>query len=175
MKSLYLFLSFLCCFSLQLLATEVEPNDNAAQANPFTLNSTETGVMTGADVDWFSITVGSDGRLSVQLTSTSSAAIGVSIIGSDGTTVLANATTTGPPATISTIVAPGTYYVKAYPVYGDARSNGSYTLSNQLDGVSETEPNGTPATADILPLNGFRTGYAAGHDPEQYLCLSQNL
>ncbi|MEO5893194.1 MAG: T9SS type A sorting domain-containing protein [Ferruginibacter sp.] len=153
-------LPLLLCYFFQIVSTNAH-----AQGGPLPLNSSVNGNLTSATADVWDITTTSDGLLRLTFSTVSPADLYVSLFDNDGTTLIA-----GPLESFnsSTVVlnadglAAGNYHVKITP-YNAAY--GTYTLADSLfisPLAKDIEPNGTTATALVLPQNGKKTGHI-GH------------
>jgi hypothetical protein len=162
------------------IANDPEPNNDRASALSLPLNGNSTGHVGyyynnhRDSVDWYKVTTTADGLLRVYLqtdsgsiystTGTNPLDVNVGLYDNDGTTQLGFVEVFngyGPAAGLITAdgLAPGTYYIKIQPFATTEFAN--YTLSDSLFTASlanDAEPNGTAATAIVLPLNGSKTG-----------------
>jgi hypothetical protein len=135
---------------------ESEPNDSAATADPASTGDLFNGaIASGADVDYVSITVPAGTHIIAQLRVDDATDLQLSVIGSNGTSVLKTDDDAEPGQAWSQLTwifdLTGTYYLR---VEGSSGGTGSYTLSIQLssDGqfILESEPNSLPGTADPI-------------------------
>ncbi len=155
---LFIFCGFL---SLTAKAYETEPNNSRAQANTLALNGTNSGkIDASGDEDWWKVTTTGDGRLDISLTVSNAFYTWVYLYDNNGTELL-NSGYTISTFTLSTDgLAAGTYYIKLIPYYIGQLP--AYTISNALvvpAQANDVEPNGTRASAKVLPLNGTKTGH----------------
>lgn len=142
-------------------AAETEPNDNKTQANTLILGGSQTGTAALTNEDWFAVTTTVDGQLNMSITSNNGEYVYCYLYDNNGTTLVGGGSYTNNTYNFSVDgLAPGTYYVRIYALYG----NGSptYTVSNTfttIAQVNDVEPNGTRAQAKTLPVNGSKTGH----------------
>ena len=145
-----------------LMAAETEPNNNKATANTLALNGNNTGAIAVAgDEDWFAITTNADGKLSVTATISNGLTLRCYIYDNDGTTLINSGYSSNAVVVASDGLAAGTYYVKLVAYY--AAQTPAYTISNTLTlpaQANDAEPNDSRAQANVLPLNGQKTGHA---------------
>ena len=160
------------------LAIDAEPNGTSAAAVTLPLNGSNTGHVgyyynnLRDTTDWYKVTATTDGLLKIYLSSSRSSIYSVNpldvnlyIYDNDGTTQLGfkEVFNGSGPATDSITVdglAPGTYYIKVQPFSTNEFAN--YTISNNLFTpplANDAEPNGSVASAVILPVNGSMTGH----------------
>ena len=143
-----------------LLFTALQSN---AQGGTLALNNSVNGNLTSATPDVWDITTTSDGLLRLTFTTVSPADLYVTLYDNDGTTALSAQTESFNNSTVTVIVdglAPGTYHAKIIPF---GTSFGAYTLADSLFTTplaNDAEPNGTTASAVVLPQNGSKTGHA---------------
>ena len=165
------------------LLAETEPNDTTATANAL---AGSEAVVYGtidpfADVDYFSFTANAGDRVSVatmtQFSNSGSTDTDVSIIASDGTTVLENDNDSGSFSTLSSAIsgtvipAAGTYYI-----WVDGRSTTTpitpYHLHLRVLGgtpTAEVEPNNDTLTATPVAASGWMSGtITATTDPDLF-------
>lgn len=156
--SLFIFCGFL---SLTAKAYETEPNNTRAQANTLALNGTNSGkIGVSGDEDWWKVTTTGDGRLDISLTVSNSLYTWVYLYDNNGIALLNSGYTSSAFTLPTDGLAAGTYYIKIIPYYGGQLPE--YTVSNALilpAQANDVEPNGTRATAKVLPLNGSKTGH----------------
>ncbi|HRI19635.1 MAG TPA: pre-peptidase C-terminal domain-containing protein [Panacibacter sp.] len=141
-------------------ATETEPNNTKATANVLTLNGSNTGAITAADEDWWSVTTTGDGQLDATIVISNALLMWCQIYDNDGTTLLAQGYTSGTATVSKDGLAAGTYYLRVYAYYSGQLP--AYTISNALTvpaQINDAEPNGSRALAKTLPLNNSRTGH----------------
>ncbi|NQU87089.1 MAG: hypothetical protein HQ541_15135, partial [Mariniphaga sp.] len=157
---LILFVLFFTSFNL--FAQENEPNNTAANANNFGLNSTITAYI-GTDndaFDWFSITIPEEGSLKVKSTSAENDYYYINLIDVDAERILSSATvSSGETDSISRInLQAGTYYVQ---VAKSGSYVGTYTLRNTFTPAllnNDSEPNDKVEEAKVLAINSSTTG-----------------
>ncbi len=164
------------------LANDVEPNGSAATAVTLPVNGGKTGNVgyyynhIRDTTDWYKITTTADGLLRLYLTTDSGSVysttssnpldVNLTLYDNDGTTQLGFIEVYNGSAGTSNLIttdglAPGTYYIKVQPYSTNEFAN--YKLSDSLfltRYVSDSEYNGTPATALIAPIN---TSNLKGH------------
>ena len=141
-------------------ATETEPNNTKATANLLALNGSNTGAITAADEDWWSVTTTGDGKLDVTIAISNGLNMWCQIYDNDGVIVLSSGFTAATTTVSKDGLAAGTYYLRVYPFYSGQLP--AYTISNTLTvpaQANDAEPNGTKAQAKTLPLNNSRTGH----------------
>ena len=149
-------LTFFTCFLLAF-ATNVR-----GQGGTLPLNGSVNGDLTSATPDVWNITTNADGLLRLTFTTVSPADLYVTLFDNDGNTALSSQTESYNNSTVTVTVdglAPGTYHAKIIPF---STSFGNYTLADSLFTsaiANDAEPNGTAASADVLPLNGTKTGH----------------
>ena len=126
-------------------------------------------------IDWYKVTTTQDGLLRVYLTTDSASIysttatnpldVNVTLYDNDGITqegAVEVFNGYGPATAFITKdgLAPGTYYIKIQPYSTTEFAN--YKISDTLfttSQVNDAEPNGTRATAVVLPQNGSKTGH----------------
>jgi hypothetical protein len=158
--------------------TDAEPNGNRSLALTIPLNGSASGHLgyyynnNRDTADWYKVTTTADGLLRVYLTSARGGVysnntldVNVTLYDNDGTTQLGfmevfNAN--GPASNIITTdgLAPGTYYLKVQPFSTSEFAN--YTISDSLllpIITTDAEPNGTAATAVVIPPNVATSGH----------------
>ena len=164
-----------------LLANDAEPNGTAATAVVLPVNSSKTGHVGHYDnnqrdtADWYKVTTTADGLLRVYLTTARSTIystnitnpldVVITLYDNNGTTQLGYVEVFngyGPATNMITTdgLAPGTYYIKVQPF--STAEFADYTITDSLfipALASDAEPNGTTATATILPVNSSKTGH----------------
>ncbi len=141
-------------------ATESEPNNTKATANTLALNGSNTGDITAADEDWWSVTTTGDGKLDATIAISNGLNMWCQIYDNDGTTLLKQGYTSGTTTVSYDGLAAGTYYLRVYAYYSGQLP--AYTISNVLTlpaQANDVEPNGSRALAKTLPLNNSRTGH----------------
>ncbi|MEP6948670.1 MAG: T9SS type A sorting domain-containing protein [Ginsengibacter sp.] len=151
------FLPVLFSFALLVCGSRVN-----AQGGTLPLNNSVNGNLTSATPDVWDITTTSDGLLRLTFTTVSPADLYVTLFDNDGTTALSSQTESFNNSTVTVTVdglAPGTYHAKIIPF---GTSFGHYTLADSLFTTplaNDAEPNGTTASAVVLPQNGSKTGH----------------
>jgi subtilisin-like proprotein convertase family protein len=165
------------------LTSETEPNDTTATANA--LAGTEAVVLgtinPAADVDYFSFTANAGDHVSVatmtQWSNGGSTDTNVSIIASDGTTVLENDNDSGSFSSLASAIsgtvipAAGTYYVWVDGVSTTSTITPYHLHVRILSGspTAEAEPNNDVANANPLPASGWVSGtITATTDPDLF-------
>ncbi|MBI4916794.1 MAG: proprotein convertase P-domain-containing protein [Acidobacteria bacterium] len=165
------------------LTSETEPNDTTATANA--LAGTETVVLgtinPAADVDYDSFTANAGDHVSVatmtQWSNGGSTDTNVSIIASDGTTVLENDNDSGSFSSTSSAIAgtvipaSGTYYVWVDGVSTTSTITPYHLHVRILSGspTAEVEPNNDTTNANPLPASGWVSGtITATTDPDLF-------
>ncbi len=162
------------------LANDIEPNGTRATAIVLPLSGSKTGHVgyyynnKRDTADWYKVTTNADGLLRVYLAtergsiySNNFMDINLTLYDNDGTTALGfvqvyDFNLGGPAKDTLTAdgLAPGTYYIQVL-----SRNNANfenYTISASLFTPplsNDIEPNGTAATAIVLPFNGSTTGH----------------
>ena len=154
-------------------AGEVEPNGTAATASPIAgTNVVIRGMLyPNGDVDFYSFTANAGDRIYAATMTSFSAGSStdsqLTILASDGTTVIEFDDDNGSFAALSssiagaTIPSNGTYYLKVNDFTAGTTSERSYELHFRLQSgapTPEVESNDTPATANPLPANGWVSG-----------------
>lgn len=157
-------MAFLLCAILMVStakANETEPNNTKAQANTLALNGSNSGgIGAAADIDWWKVTTTGDGKLDVTVTVGNSLYMWCQIYDNDGTTLLAQANTSGTTTVTKDGLKAGTYYVKLYSYYSGQAPN--YSISNTLTvptQANDVEPNDSRAQALVLGPNATKTGH----------------
>ena len=134
-----------------------------AQGGTLPLNSSVNGNLATSTIDVWDVTTNADGLLRLTFTTVSPADLDVTLYDNDGTTALSATTQSFNNSTVTFNtegLSPGIYHVKITP--HSSTDFGSYTLSDSLFTTSlanDAEPNGTTATAIVLPLTGSKTGH----------------
>jgi hypothetical protein len=108
---------------------------------------------------YWKVTTTTDGYLRIQITSSSTIDIDVTLYDSDGTTYIATDGQAGTSSEVFGFVKPGTYCVYARRWTG---TTGTYTITSTFASPSravDQEPNDTQANALILGPNGTSTGH----------------
>ena len=157
----------------QAFAGENEPNGTAATASPIVgTNVVVRGMLyPNGDVDFYSFTASAGDRVYAAAMTSFSAGNStdsqLTILASDGTTVLEFDDDNGSFAALSssiagtTIPTAGTYFIKVNDFTAGTTSERSYELHFRLQSgapTPEVESNDTPATANPLPANGWVSG-----------------
>ena len=133
-----------------------------ANAQVLPLNGSVSGNVTSATPVVYTVTTTSDGLLRLTFKTVSPADLYVTLFDNNGTTAISAQTESFNNATVTVIadgLASGTYTVKIIPF---STAYGAYTLSDSLftsRDAKDVEPNGTAATALVLPQNGGKTGH----------------
>src|SRR5262249_34118239 len=135
------------------------------------------GVSPNGDVDYYSFTANAGDRVYAATMTSGSAGSStdsqLTLLASDGTTVIEFDDDNGSFATLSssiagaTIPATGTYYLKVNDFTAGTTSERPYELHLRVQSgapTPEVEGNDTPATANPLPANGWVSGT---HDPAE--------
>ena len=160
-------------------ANDIEPNGTTATAVTLPLNNSKTGRVgyyynnVRDTTDWYKVTTTSDGLLRVYLTSARGSAyssntldLNVFLFDNNGTSLLGNMEVYngGNPGTnvfTTDGLAAGTYYIKIQPYSSSQFAD--YTISDSLfipTVINDVEPNGTPATALLFPINSATRGHS---------------
>lgn len=157
-------------FTACSLNSDPEPNEWPTNASTLAPNGSSTGHLgyfgngkTDED-DWWKVTIAEDGKLIVNTTSEAGLDIDLKLYDSDGKTMIARFDTSLGihEAVHYDHLAPGTYYVNAYPYIG----YGSYSISSifeAVNGPNDKENNNSVQNALVLTLNGSdkgRLGYS---------------
>lgn len=152
---------------------EVEPNGTFATASPFggTDLVTRATLFPNGDVDFYSFTAAAGDRVYAATMTSSSAGSStdsqLTLLASDGTTIIEfdddNGSLAGLSSSIAgaTIPTAGTYFLKVNDFAVGTASERPYELHFRLQSGSptpEVEANDTPATANVLPANGWVSG-----------------
>ena len=158
-------LTLLCMYffyAVSLKAAESEPNNDRASANVLSVNASNTGTIgVAGDVDWWSVATTGDGKLEATITISNGLNMWCQIYDNDGAILLSQGFTSGTTTVSKDGLAAGTYYIRVFAYY--ASELPTYTISNALAQpvqVNDVEPNGTKAQANVLPLNGSKTGHS---------------
>jgi subtilisin-like proprotein convertase family protein len=152
---------------------EVEPNNTAATAQALGVTSARIrgNLFPNGDVDFYSFTAAAGNRVyAATMTSWSAGSSTdsqITLIGSDGTTVIEfdddNGSFAGFSSSIAGAMIPstGTYYLKVNDFTAGTTSERPYELWLQVQSgapTPEVEGNDTPATANPLPASGWVSG-----------------
>ena len=148
-------------------ANDAEPNGTAAQALILPLNSSVTGhnnyyyKQLRDTADWYKVTTNADGRLRLTMSSGNGVNIWAYLYDNDGVTLLASSYTAGSAVVVNKDgLTAGEYYIKVKTYHNFEWA--PYTLYDSLfvpAEANDAEPNGTPAQALTLPLNGSVSGH----------------
>ncbi len=175
-KSILLLLLFGLCF--QVAKSETEPNDSPAQANVFTLGSTQTGSISFSDYqDWYLLNLPQSGTLALPISFTGSGWMWIRLYDAEttGFPLITEMQMTGGSIPsggyqLAWALLAGQYYVKIE--YGG--EDKSYTFSSNLtppDFPEDVELNNTALQAAVMPANGTVSGnvsyYHAGVGVDQ--------
>src|SRR5665213_1428541 len=134
-----------------------------AQGGALSLNSSVNGNLIAGTVDVWDVTTNADGLLRLTFTTVSPADLDVTLYDNNGTTAISGPKESLNNSTVTVTtdgLSPGMYHVKISPHH--PTDFGSYTLSDSLFTptlANDVEPNGTAATASVLPLAGSKTGH----------------
>ena len=166
----FLLISFLFFSTRINIYAETEPNNTPDLANSLTLNGSDSGTLGENDaVDWWKVTIPSDGKLVVATLSDAALEIDNYIYDQDKTTQIASyaygGTHTWDTTYFNNLLA-GTYYIKTSRWSG----GGSYTITNHFipaNFQNDSEPNDSAQVAVTLSLNGSATGHL-GYYSEGY-------
>ena len=165
--------------------TEAEPNGTPASATPLTLSNgaamVQANLFPNGDIDYFSFQGNAGDRVYAavitNLSAGSSTDSQLTLLASDGTTVIEFDDDNGSLAALSssiagaTLPANGTYYLKVNDFTAGTTSERFYRLYLQVRGgtpQAEVEPNDTAATANALSIlpsgatSGVRGGWVSG-------------
>lgn len=152
---------------------EVEPNGTSATASPLggTSVRVQANLFPNGDVDFYSFTATAGDRVYAATMTSFSAGSStdsqITLLASDGTTVIEfdddNGSFAGLSSSIAgaTIPTTGTYYLRINDFTAGTTSERPYELSFRLQSGSptaEVEANDTSATANVLPVNGWVSG-----------------
>lgn len=157
----------------QAYAGEVEPNGTSATASP--LPSTDLVVKgdlyPNGDIDFYSFTANAGDRVYAATMTSASAGNStdsqIRLFASDGTTVIEfdddNGSFAGLSSSIAgaTIPTTGTYFLRVNDFTAGTTSERPYELHLRVQSgapTPEVEANDTPATANVLPANGWVSG-----------------
>jgi uncharacterized repeat protein (TIGR01451 family) len=154
-------------------AAEVEPNGTFATASPLgTTNVVARGnLFPNGDVDFYAFTANAGDKVYAATMTSFSAGSStdsqLTLLASDGTTVIEfdddNGSFAGLSSSIAgaTIPANGTYFLKVNDFTAGTASERPYELHLRVQSgapTPEVEGNDTPATANVLPANGWVSG-----------------
>jgi len=158
---------------------EMESNDTRATAGAYALGAQVVGQLSSAsDIDYFGVTVGTDGILSVTF-SPSNTFGGLYTIGVEDSNgvVLASCSDNVDPKTLSLGVSDaGTYYVRIGSTFSWNSYHASpYSLTTSFatggSAAYESEPNNTQGTADTLTLGSSIIGQAGINSDADYFAV----
>jgi uncharacterized repeat protein (TIGR01451 family) len=153
--------------------TETEPNGTSATASPLTgTNLVARGFLfPNGDVDFFSFTANAGDRVYAAVMTSFSAGSStdsqLTLLAPDGTTVVEFDDDNGSFAGLSSsiagaaLTASGTYFLRVNDFTAGTTSERPYELHLRVQSgvpTPEAEPNDTPATANVLPANGWVSG-----------------
>jgi hypothetical protein len=152
-------------FTAQPIGNNTEPNDSVAAAATMAINTSTPGHLgyygngfTDA-IDWFKITIPSDGMLTITGYSDTTLEADLNLYDIDGTTALQHDGQVSRTSHVSVPnLKPGTYYFKYYQYSG----YGGYTLTSTFTPQSKAndpEPNDTFTQAMTLDPNATTTGH----------------
>jgi subtilisin-like proprotein convertase family protein len=154
-------------------AVEIEPNGTPATATPIGNNVKvkASNIYPNGDIDFYSFTANAGDRVYIGVITSFSAGNStdsqLTLLASDGATVIENDNDNGSFAALSSsiagavIPASGTYYIKMNDFTAGTTSERPYDLYLQVQTAAptpETEPNDTPATANAIPASGHVSG-----------------
>lgn len=156
---------------------EIEPNNVAGSATPMDFEQQYTGVMdSGGDHDWYRLTVGQPGRLTVQAANPVGEAMRVTLEfytpDLDWASVYTTASNDADPVTLVWDVnQPGYYYVRVRDA--DNRAGGEYTVSASLVSPPDPfEPNPDFAHAAQLPPDDEVQAYLFPRGEEDFYTIT---
>ncbi len=166
-----------------MVSNESEPNDTRATADAVTLATPITGQLSSyTDVDYYAVTVGSSGMLSVvfDVPTNSSNSDYFKLGLYDGSGTLLSLFSTGVDKTYTAgVAAAGTYYIGVTGndfLNGYYYSSGQYSLTASVTAGSangaESEPNDTRATADAVTLATPITGQLSSYTDVDYYAVT---
>ncbi|GMV31247.1 MAG: hypothetical protein AMXMBFR59_33720 [Rhodanobacteraceae bacterium] len=152
---------------------EVEPNGTFASASPIVGTNTvvRANLFPNGDIDFYSFQASAGDRIYAALMTSFSAGSStdsqLTLLASDGTTVIEfdddNGAFAGLSSSIAgaTIPTTGTYFIKVNDFTAGTTSERGYELHFRIQSgapTAEVESNDTPATANPLPANGWVSG-----------------
>ncbi len=149
--------------SVTYVMAESEPNNTSAQANPLSVNGSDSGTLNSSTdvVDWWKVTLPSDGKLVVATLSDAALEIDNYLFDQDGTTQIAKYAYGGS-HTWDTVyyvnLRAGTYYIKSLAYSGSS----AYTITNRFYPANlqnDPENNDSAQVANALTLYGSTTGH----------------
>ncbi|QIL71021.1 DUF11 domain-containing protein [Diaphorobacter sp. HDW4B] len=155
------------------MQSEVEPNGTAVSATPIVGTSARIrgNLYPNGDIDYYSFTAQAGDRVYAATMTSGSAGSStdsqLTLLASDGTTVIEFDDDNGTFAALSssiagaTISAAGTYFFKVNDFTPGTTSMRGYELYFRLQSgtpAPESESNDTPGTANVLPANGWVSG-----------------
>jgi hypothetical protein len=163
-----IFLLFLLSLLISnIVFAEIEPNNNYSQASTLGLNTTDSGAMNASsqgvaadDVDWWRVTLPTDGSLYIEVNTTGGMDVDLYIIDTDGQYQMAgyDISVGSKEATHHSHLMAGTYYIKAIRYSG----TGTYTIMSrfvQALYANDSEVNDTYQQALTLQINSDNYGH----------------
>lgn len=154
-------------------ASEVEPNGTFATASPLggTNLVARGNLFPNGDIDFYSFTANAGDKVYAAIMTSGSAGSStdsqLTLLASDGTTVIEFDDDNGSFAALSSTIAGatiptnGTYFLKVNDFTAGTTSERAYELHLRVQSgtpTPEVEANDTPATANVLPANGWVSG-----------------
>ena len=165
-RLLCLFLAVCCWGSCRRPSQEVEPNDDAAHANPLSPNGSIEGTISSPDdVDWYKITIPRDsGILNLHVTGIKTADFVLSFRDKDLQELkrIDETGVGGDEEALDLGVTRGEYYVvlsNKNPKADNPTQKYLLSASLESDAGREREPNDTALTASPLVVNGVTRGH----------------
>lgn len=158
--------SFTPTFTPASVPNDPEPNSTASTGTVFALNTTVTGHINyyfnneKDTLDWYKITTTQGGKLSWTITSENGKYVWAELFDGDMTTFISGNYTSTTATYNADGLAPGTYYLRLKSFYVTLEYS-PYTLTNVFTPPTypvDPEPNNTPATASVFPINATVTG-----------------
>ncbi len=153
-------------FLAPVQANDIGTNNIYTSATIWPLNGSITGHIGFRyngnidNTDWFEINLPNDGMLSYSITSHNNQNVYAQLFDGNGTSYIVGNYTTGTTNYSADGLAAGIYYLKITTYY--TYEFAPYTISNTFTAASllnDIEPNGTSATALVLPINTSTTGH----------------
>ncbi|MBN1540857.1 T9SS type A sorting domain-containing protein [candidate division KSB1 bacterium] len=139
--------------------------DKAAAETIIAPNATYNGTLAGQVRVYYAVPVTADGNLAVTLTPTQNANIQLMLCTPEKNEIV-RADSWGNPLTLNVNgLKPDTYYISLWGYY-DANNDVAFSIQTQFGAAAlqnDVEPNDTFAEANVLPLNGQKTGHI-GYD-----------
>lgn len=158
------------------LLNDPEPNNQVSSAIVFNVNSTVTGHSGyyynhyDDTLDYYSLTLPVDGKLSISVTSSNGQHVYARLYDHNGTTVIFQNYTNSTLTQVANNLAAGTYYVAVNTYYHNEFV--PYTLTNTLEPMNyaaeDTSYNSFAASATLLPSNTPSTGHLNFYYDLQY-------